>query len=340
MNSTLSYADLTNQVVYEDEVKEDYLIPARDMLMHDDSKIHFQESEFQMNNVAHTQLATRLQIPTQFYQRIASYHDLRSDIVNRLLSEDDRTFFFRTHEDVARAVLSDRYKAIDNVEVLIAAAPVLKDMSIEFLSASISDTRMYLQVSFPGMEGEVEVGDTVRYGLTITNSEVGMGMVRVSPTLWRLVCSNGMVRQTAIKHRHIGRQMDMGEDYGIYRDETRLADQKAFRLKLQDTIQMSVNEAFFEDLLGRAKSANGQTIEKVAATVKNVTRHFQMDESREEDLMDALAIEARPPRWKISNAVTGLCHKTTSLDTRFEYEKIGMQIIDMGDREWKKILAA
>ena len=340
MTSTMNFKDLTNQIIHNEKIKEDYLVPAREMVMNDDSEIHFKESAFQMNPIAHTQLAARLQIPNQFYQRIASYRDLRSDVVNRLLSEDDRTFFFRTHDDVGRAFLSDRYKPIDNMQVLAAASPVLRDMPIEFLSASISDARMYLQVSFPGMEGEVEVGDTVRYGLTITNSEVGMGMVRVSPTLWRLVCSNGMVRQTAIKHRHVGRQMDMGEDYGIYRDETRLADQKAFRLKLQDTIQMSVNEAFFEDLLGRAKSANGQTIEKVAATVKNVTRHFQMDESREEDLMDALAIEGRPTRWKISNAVTGLCHKTASIDTQFEYEKIGMKIIDMGDREWKGILAA
>ena len=337
MNSQLTYQTLTDKVVSQEKSKADYLVPAKDMTMYQDDSVIFDTAQYMMNKTAHSQLAARLQIPHQFYERIASYQELRTDVVNRLLSEDQRTFFFRTHDNVGRAILSDRYKPIDNTDVLAAAAPVLRDMQLQFMSADITETRMYLQITFPGMEGEVEVGDTVRYGLTITNSEVGMGMVRVSPTLWRLVCANGMVRQTEIKHRHVGRQMEMGEDYGIYRDETLLADQKAFRLKLQDTIQMSVNEAFFEDLLGKARSANAEPIKEVAKTVKNVTQHFQMEAVREEDMMNALAIEGSPTRWKVANAVTGLCHKTESSDAQFEYEKIGAEIIDMKETEWNRL---
>ena len=339
MVSQLSYADLTAKVVTQDKSKDDYLVPARSMEMYQDHAIHFNESHFEMNGTAHQQLATRLQIPSAFYQRIASYQELRTDIVNRLLSEDERTFFFRTHDNVGRAVLSDKYKPIDNVDVLTAAAPVLREMNLQFMSADITETKMYLQVTFPGMEADIDVGDTVRYGLVISNSEVGMGMVRVSPTLWRLVCANGMILQTQLKHRHVGRQMDMTEDYGIYRDETIIADQKAFRLKLQDTIQMSVNEAFFESMVNSARSASLQPITKVAATVKNVTRHFGMEESKEEDIMNALAIEGQPTKWKIINAVTGLCHKEESSDAQFEYEKIGGDILDMPEAKWKSLVA-
>jgi hypothetical protein len=340
MVSSLSYAQLTQRAIDNDRSKMDFLVPSKEMCMENDSHMRFDDKLYGINATAHNQLAGRLKIPTQFYHRMSEYSGLRTEVVDRLLSEDDRTFMLRTLNGDARAFLSDRYKPIDNVEVLTAAAPVLRDMPITFRSADISETRMYLQVSFPGMEAEVQVGDVVQYGLTISNSEVGMGMVRVSPTLWRLVCQNGMIRHTEIQHRHVGKQMDMGEDFSIYRDETIEADRVAFRLKLQDTIQQSVQDSYFASLLDASREASEDKVENIVKTVKNVTRHFGMSEGLEEELINSMALDmGAPSRWKIANAVTGMCHKDSKSDAQFEYEKIGAQIVDMKPAIWKGIAA-
>ena len=38
--------------------------------------------------------------------------------------------------------------------------------------------------------GEVKVGDAISFGAIITNSEVGMGSITVTPFCMRLVCTN------------------------------------------------------------------------------------------------------------------------------------------------------
>lgn len=64
------------------------------------------------------------------------------------------------------------------------------------------------EIVFPNRGIEVAKNDPVFYGLRATNSEVKKGSMFINGALWRLVCTNGLVRPTDegvdVRIRHVG----------------------------------------------------------------------------------------------------------------------------------------
>jgi len=52
---------------------------------------------------------------------------------------------------------------------------------------------MHVKLLFPGLSGEVRTGDEIITGMTISNSEVGEGTLRLDWFDGRVVCLNGAV---------------------------------------------------------------------------------------------------------------------------------------------------
>ncbi len=106
----------------------------------------------------------------------------------------------RTLDGKARAFLSNRYRRLDNFQLAETLLPVLGEQEIDLKRSSfaITDTKMFMKVVFPRVSGEVRVDDVVQSGVLITNSEVGAGVLRITPLVFRLVCLNGMVVQTSV----------------------------------------------------------------------------------------------------------------------------------------------
>lgn len=337
MVSNRNFSQMVSEINDDMNVKMDYLVPASHMEMQDDKVMMFSDNSFAMREVAHLQVANKLKIPKQFYDRMGEHEGLRTTVVNRLMPEYGKTSMVRTIDGDMRAFLSDRYKPIENIDVLNAAAPVLRDMQVEIKSSSLTEKRMYIQVAFPKLEAEINLNDVVQYGLTITNSEVGFGMVKVSPTIWRLVCTNGMIRAAEINHRHIGKQQEMGEDYSIFSDEAKVADKLAFSLKLRDTIQATVSEATFEAWVSQMKGAVHDKFNDVVKTVANVSKNYGISEDLNDFMINNIAEDSNLNRWGIANAVTGLAHHIDGRDLQYEVEQIGSKIIDMTPAQWERM---
>lgn len=339
MDSGMTYNKMVERVLEDERVKQDFIVPPNDLRMINDSTLIYGDSSGLLKQTAHQNISQKLRIPAQFYNRMKEVPGLRSHVVTELLHNQEKPMFVRELRGNVRALLSDKYKTIDNSEILTAASPVLRDMDIMFRSANITDERMYLQFTFPRMEGEVAVGDVVQYGLTITNSEVGRGMVNVSPTIWRLVCSNGMIVRSEVRHRHVGKRMDGMEDYTVFSDETIVADQKAFRMKLQDTILATASEVKFDNIMAELRGAVGDKFDDPVKTMKNVTKRFSLSQD-EEDLMLGNLFEDRDrSRWSVINAVTAMAHKTEDANKAFEYEKLGSEILVLNKSQWSVIAA-
>ena len=176
----------------------------------------------------------------------------------------------RTMDGTARALLSDRYRRIDNYEIASAVLPIIGALDgARVESCELTDERMYIKVVDPKTTAEVKVGDVVQAGVIVTNSEVGSGSVNVKPLIFRLVCSNGMVAQDgAIRKYHVGRTNEANEDFSIYRNETIIADDKAFLMKLEDSVKAAVSQASFNRIVGQMREATEAKIK--ADTVPQV----------------------------------------------------------------------
>jgi len=115
----------------------------------------------------------------------------------------------------------------------------------EIVSSEVTETHMYIKVINKRLKAEVTVGDVVQAGIVISNSEVGLGSLKVEPLIFRLVCKNGLiVKDYAQKRYHVGKQIDNDDSaYEIFSDETLAQDDRAFFMKVQDTVRVAIDEA-------------------------------------------------------------------------------------------------
>ena len=86
----------------------------------------------------------------------------------------------RTLDGEVRAVLSDRYRRLDNFDLAENVLPILQRLEGTSLeSVDLTETKMYLKAITPRVTFEVAPGDIVQAGVVITNSEVGCGTLTV-----------------------------------------------------------------------------------------------------------------------------------------------------------------
>ena len=154
---------------------------------------------YRLNDVANTGLADKLGIPLAYLRRMhTDAVDLFDANVNGWLARTDRRLLIRVLRDdegggVVRAVVSDKYAKIDNLDVLIAALDGIRASGAEVRvdGCDVTDKRMYIRVAAPGVQA-LAPGLLANYrspfngqsgrdlpvvwaGFVISNSEVGCG---------------------------------------------------------------------------------------------------------------------------------------------------------------------
>ena len=244
----------------------------------------------------------------------------------------------RTLDGVARAFLSSRYRRIDNYEVSSAVLPIIGEIpDARFESCEITDTKMYIKVVNPRLVAEVVPGDIVQAGIVITNSEVGQGAFSVQPLIYRLVCSNGMtVNDAAMRRNHVGRVAAAEENFLLYRDETLAADDKAFLMKIQDTVRAAVDEVAFQRVVGmmrEAKDARMNTAD-VPGVVKLASRSFSITDGESGGVLQHLLEGNDLTLYGLANAVTRFSQDVESYDRASDLEAIGYNVLSMGQQQW------
>ncbi len=244
----------------QNQAKQDFISPAQGMRLREDGQTfeinHLttsQQEVFGTTSLFHRQVASALGIPAKYYDLMqAQKPELLAENVNSWFSDKPSSYMVRSMDygagQVARALLSERYRRIDNMEIATAVLPMFAgNDQYEVMSCEVTENRLYLKVVNHRLEMEVRRGDIVQAGVMISNSEVGLGAVSIQPLVYRLVCTNGMVvNDMGERRHHVGRQAKAVEDsFTLYSDETMEAEDKAFLLKLRDTTMAAIDEARF-----------------------------------------------------------------------------------------------
>ena len=148
-----------------------------------------------VNEVAHQQIASRLNIPYRYYQKMQKeYPELLDQNVNGWFTHNPERRMLRTLDGRVRAFLSNRYRRLDNLELCAAILPIINEMkSASIESCEVTESHMYLKVINKKLKAEVAVNDVVQAGFVVSNSEIGLGSLKVEPLVYRLVCKNGLI---------------------------------------------------------------------------------------------------------------------------------------------------
>ncbi len=298
---------------------------------------------YDVGEIAHRQIGQFLKIPATYYDRMRrEYPQLLTLNANGWFAKMPQSKrMLRTLDGTARALLSDRYRRIDNFEVASAVLPIISRMEgagVE--SCELTDSRMYLKVVNPRVTAEIKKGDIVQAGVLISNSEVGMGSVTVSPLIYRLVCSNGMIAEDGkLRKYHVGRANESREDFSIYRNETIEADDKAFLMKLEDSVKAAVDQARFAAIVDKLRESTEATFQpqQVQQVVELASKEYGFTDSESSGILGHLAAGGDLSLYGLANAVTRQAQDVASYDRSTELEATGYRIITMTPSLWRSL---
>src|SRR5205823_2487439 len=256
MKSGRSLVDLARELERQLATKKDMVVPSSLMLCRTseqgvssiDIDEHIGVQSYGITELARRQLADKLKIPYAYFERMRTEQPILLDRnVNTWLQQsggDKR--LIRTLDGNVRAVLSDRYRRLDNFDLAENVLPVVQRLpDARFESVELTESRMYLKVVTPSVRYEIAPGDVVQAGVVISNSEVGQGTLSVQPLVFRLVCKNGLIASDrALRKTHVGRTLEsVEESVLVFKDDTLRADDTAFFLKVRDVVEAAVSEA-------------------------------------------------------------------------------------------------
>lgn len=344
-----------NEVMMElnrqNQRKKDYIGSAQALRLFEDRQTFEIGSmsgaqQFGTTRLFHRQVASALGIPAKYYDIMQSQKpELLAQNVNAWLSDRENSYMIRTMDygggRVARALLSDRYRRIDNMEIASAVLPLFAGSDqYEVISSEVTENRMYLKILSRRLEMEVVPGDYVQAGVVISNSEVGLGSVNVQPLVYRLVCTNGMiVNDMGERKNHVGRAAKAVEDsFHIYSDETMEAEDKAFLLKLRDVTMAAIEEGRFAQVVGKLKESAGIPITgKVTEVVELTGKTYGFNTDEQDSILQYLIAGGDLSQYGLSNAITRASQDVESYDRATALEGIGWQVAAMPATQWKEL---
>ena len=351
MKTGLTLDQFAATILTQSQQKADYLVDTRNLQLEtygSDIYLHMYDNHaevlepLQINQTAHRQFGTHLKIPAAYYDRMLTTHpELLAHNVNSWFQREPSKRMLRTMGGTARAFLSNRYRRIDNLEIAQVVLPIIQEMEGAHIeSCQITESRMYLKVVNTRLEAEVVPGDIVQAGVIISNSEVGLGSVCIQPLVYRLVCSNGMIINDAQTRRnHVGRTNETDESFQLYSEETLMAEDKAFVLKIQDTVRAAVDEARFSQVIGMMKTAKqaAMNTQDVPGIVRLASREFHITDDESTGVLQHLIEGNDLTLYGLSNAITRHSQDIENYDRATELESIGYNILSMPQRQWNRI---
>ena len=210
----------------------------------------------------------------------------------------------------------------------------------DFGTESYADPQKSRRITVPEQLLRRFPGDIVQAGVIISNSEVGLGSVSIQPLIYRLVCSNGMVvNEAAARRNHVGRVTDSEENFSVYSQATLDAEDKAFVMKIQDTVRAAVDEARFSQVVGKMQEAKAAQMDThdVPTVVKLASKEFHITDSESTGVLQRLIESNDLTLYGLSNAVTRHSQDVESYDRASELESIGYSILTMPARQWSRI---
>lgn len=361
----------------------DYVAPAPLLRMTPETKLVMEKSgdtrPFDVRPYAHGQIAGLLGIPKAYYDRMA--HDapaLLAENVNAWLNRrtDDRQLVRTVGTDV-RAVLSDRFRALDNVDLAEAALPELIKRGAVVQSIELTETKFYLKATLPSMRRSLgggeplpvkaniatyeeipnyaerkaenarrgyKVGDVVEAMICLSNSEVGAGTLRVEWGSMVLACLNALiVPGDSYKRYHIGRSQGAQDDdqiRALISNEARQADDKAFWLKVRDMVRLSFDETRFNKLVAKLEGAQTDKIEgDLTKVVERAMERYSFSEAVGGGVLKHLIAGGDLSRYGLTQAITRASADVSDYDTATELERVGGEIIELPKTEWQQLAA-
>ena len=337
MKNGKTIVELATEIARQQESKRDFMINTNKVnaFVHNNNlelgfPIKDNDNELftaPLTSNGHIQLGQYCDIPKKYYDILLKHPELLQRNVQHWLELNSDKRIIRTLDGQIRAVLSDKYRRLDNFDLAQNVLPMINEVNATIESCEITDKKIYIKAITHKIQAEVKKGDVVSAGIIISNSETGNGSLSIKPLIYRLVCSNGAIADDyAMRKYHAGRVEEMSQIE--FSNETINAEDKAFWLKVRDLVKFSLSEVTFEKIVNSMRESTERKIENPDKAIELATKKYSFNEAENSDILKHLIQGGDLTSWGLGNAVTRMAQDVNSYDRSTELEAIGYQIMN------------
>lgn len=271
-------------------------------------------------------------------------------LAETLAEADTRSFLVRAFRSdageigIARALLSDRYAVLDNLDALTAALAGISaaGVRIEVDGCDLSDRRMYVRVKAPEVQalapellkgyrspfsGETGADNpTVFAGFQISNSETGDGSFSITPRLIVQVCNNGMtITKDAMRAIHLGGKMDEGIRWTRDTIDKQLALVTA---KARDAVTTFLDKDYMIKVIRDMETMAGKPVENVE-DVKVIAKKLAFDQETQDSVFNMFIKGGQITAGGVMQAVTAAARATKDADKAADMEAQATKALEL-----------
>lgn len=382
MQQAMNLEDVLREVIRQNAVKQDFVTSTRDnirIVIDPNETVQSLDGKtanpvlkvvllkegaselerFGITEHAHRQIAERCEIPWKVYNRFTHDHpDLIEHTINALFEREPQSRLIRVLDGNVRAFLSNKYRALDNQEVLeMVLPPITQDPTLptQILGGNVNENRMDLKVLFQAdhlaqnITNQTRTGASriVQPGFRLSNSEVGGGALKFEAFFYDSYCLNGCVfgkkEGFSFARNHIGGKLIEGVDYQVVSDETRKLQDQTIIAEVRDGIK-AISDPVFVDQMGnhlRSAAASDPLTSPIAA-VEMAVKELGIKEIEKDSIITTLLQDGDLSKFGLASAVTSVANnpELANLDRVNELEDIGAKILDFGVAQWGQFTKA
>lgn len=328
-------------------------------------------------------LAARLDIPVKYLRRMRNdrpwiYDTIVNDAlrgrtrtangqVTVLADPDPRSFLLRCFRGdggtgIARALLSDTYGVMDDLDVLTAALDGIRQagVAVEVAGGSITDTHMYVDVFAPDVSGLAPAlfagyrnpfgqaslaeartavgaptfghtggGDPIVFaGFRISNSEVGRGAFSIVPRLVAQICTNGMtVNQDRQRNVHLGSRLDAGVVEWSATTQRKALD--LISAKTTDLVTTWLSPDYVARKLSEIERLAGKPVEDAPKTIEVISKRQGYSVAEQAGILAHFIAGGQMTSGGMLNAVTSYAQTVPSADRADEIEAGALKVLEL-----------
>ena len=269
----------------------------------------------------------------------------------QLIAPDKRNFLVRAFRGddggpgIARALVSDRFAIMDNLDALTAALDGIRQagVRVEIDGCDLTDRRMYVRVKAPGVQALAPSllagyrspfsgatgadNPTVFAGFVLSNSETGDGSFSVTPRLIVQVCDNGMtITKDAMKAVHLGGKMDEG----MIRWSKDTIDKQlgVVTARARDAVATFLDKDYMVQVIRDMETKAGKPIEDVE-DVKVIAKKLSFDQETQASIFNMFVKGGQFTAGGVMQAVTAAARTTKDADKAFEMEAQSLKALEL-----------
>lgn len=311
------------------------------------------EARLRPTALADTDIADKLGIPAAYLRRLRQDHiGLYDANVNAWLQHDPtRRFLVRglaadSQHGVMRALLSDSFRIVDNLDVLLAGLDGIRQagVPVDIAAADLTESRMYVKVRsaeiaeyapdllrdytspFTGARGADN--PLVFAGFVISNSETGHGAFTITPQLTVQVCTNGMtLTRDALREVHLGGRLPAGVI--AWQADTQAAALQLVVRQARDAVAAFLDRGFVRRRLAEIQRDAGVRITDPIATLEHVGKTLRFSQQAQDTILNHFVSGGDRSSGGVLHAVTSAAQTLPDADVAYALESSGLRAMTL-----------